>query len=98
MSADQSRLFVVCSDANAVAVVDICAGGEPRARVRADRVVSDRRPRRIADGRLVVLNGRGVRSFPNPKGRTRRVRPARCTKAVTKPWSTSAGSRPARRL
>lgn len=64
---DQSRLFVVCSDANAVAVVDVAG---PRSLVlgfvptgwypTAARVLPDRR--------LVVLNGRGPRSFPNPQG------------------------------
>jgi hypothetical protein len=32
--------------------------------------------RSMADGRLVVLNGRGVRSQPNPKDPNPTVRPA----------------------
>ncbi|HTW66235.1 MAG TPA: bifunctional YncE family protein/alkaline phosphatase family protein [Bryobacteraceae bacterium] len=64
---DQSRLYVVCSDANAAAVVDvrtarsqvlgfIPTGWYPTAAAA------------LADGRLVVLNGKGSRSYPNPKG------------------------------
>jgi DNA-binding beta-propeller fold protein YncE len=64
---DQNRLFVVCSDANAVAVADVSdavstvvgfvpTGWYPTA------------VQSLQGGRLVVLNGRGVRSFPNPAG------------------------------
>ena len=63
----RSRLYVVCSDANAVAVMDISeamsslrgfvpTGWYPTA-VRAH-----------ADGRLVVLNGRGLRSYAESAG------------------------------
>jgi DNA-binding beta-propeller fold protein YncE len=61
------RLFVTCSDANAVAVVDLT---EERSRVLGF-VPTGWYPtaaRALADGRLVVLNGRGVRSYPNPQG------------------------------
>ncbi len=67
LSPDQSRLYVICSDANAAAVVDVTAA---RSQVlgfvptgwypTAARVLND--------GRLVVLNGKGSRSYPNPKG------------------------------
>jgi len=76
LSPDGKRLYVVCSDANAVAVVDVSGdrsdvlgfiptGWYPTA------------ARSLADGRLVVLNGRGLRSFPNPQGPnpTRRPEP-----------------------
>jgi DNA-binding beta-propeller fold protein YncE len=67
MSADQNRLYVICSDANAAAVVDVSAarsqvlgfvptGWYPTAATA------------LADGRLVVLNGKGSQSYPNPKG------------------------------
>ncbi len=67
LSPDQNTLYVACSDANAVAQVDLSqeviqlagfipAGWYPTA-VRA-----------LPDGRIAILNGRGVRSFPNPKG------------------------------
>src|SRR5277367_6122053 len=67
LAPDQSRLYVVCSDANAAAVVDVTAarsevlgfvptGWYPTAASA------------LADGRLVVLNGKGSRSYPNPNG------------------------------
>jgi hypothetical protein len=65
LSADQKRLFVVCSDANAVAVADVST---PRSRVQGF-VPTGWYPtaaRALADGRLTVLNGRGLGSSPNP--------------------------------
>src|SRR5260370_5847354 len=67
LSAHGNRLYAVCSDANAVAVVDVSqdrsdvlgfipTGWYPTA------------ARALEDGRLVGLNGRGERSFPNPGG------------------------------
>ena len=67
LSADGHRLYVACSDANAVAVVDLTgdrsyvkgfipAGWYPTA------------ARALPSGTLVVLNGKGVRSYPNPRG------------------------------
>ncbi|HOK44784.1 MAG TPA: alkaline phosphatase family protein, partial [Bryobacteraceae bacterium] len=67
LSPDGKRLYIVCSDANAVAVADISGvrsvplgfiptGWYPTA-VRV-----------LSDNRIVVLNGRGLRSFPNPRG------------------------------
>ena len=67
MSPDQSRLYVVCSDANAAAVVDVT---EARSRVLGF-VPTGWYPtaaRALADGRLVVVNGRGSQSYPNPTG------------------------------
>ncbi|HYI96271.1 MAG TPA: alkaline phosphatase family protein, partial [Bryobacteraceae bacterium] len=66
LNADQSRLFVVCADANAVAVVDIAE----EASTVAGFVPTGWYPtaaRSTNDARLIVLNGRGVRSFQNPK-------------------------------
>ena len=67
LSADGKRLYVVCSDANAVAVVDV--SGE-RSQVLGFIPTGwyPTAARAVADGRLVVLNGRGVRSFANPQG------------------------------
>jgi len=75
ISPHDRRLYVVCSDANAVAVVDLT---ETRSRVlgfvptgwypTAARVLND--------GRLVVLNGRGSRSYPNPNGPNPTLRPS----------------------
>ncbi len=67
LSPDQSRLYVVCSDANAAAVVDVTAA---RSQVLGF-VPTGWYPtaaRVLADGRLVVLNGKGSRSYPNPNG------------------------------
>ena len=68
------RLFVVCSDANVVAVVNI---SEERSHVdgfiptgwypTATRV--------LPNGTLVVLNGRGLGSHPNPHGPNPTLRP-----------------------
>ncbi len=67
LNADQSKLYTVCSDANAVAVADVSTvktrvlgfiptGWYPT----ASRV--------LPDGRLFIMNGRGSRSYPNPNG------------------------------
>ncbi len=72
LSADRNRIFVACSDANAVAVADVSmdrtrvegfipAGWYPTA-VRA-----------LPSGGLVILNGKGLGSFPNPQGPSPRV-------------------------
>lgn len=77
LSSDQKTLYVVCSDVNAVAVVDI---SEERSEVRGF-VPTGWYPtaaRSLEDGRLVILNGRGLRSFPNRLGPSpvRRPEPA----------------------
>jgi YVTN family beta-propeller protein len=67
LSPDQSRLYVICSGANAAAVVDVT---EARSQVLGF-VPTGWYPTAaaaLADGRLVVLNGKGSRSYPNPKG------------------------------
>jgi YVTN family beta-propeller protein len=64
LSADGKRLFVACSDANAAAVIDI---SEARSRVEGF-IPTGWYPtavRGLANGTLVVLNGKGVRSYPN---------------------------------
>ena len=64
LSADLQRLFVVCSDANALAVADV---SEPRSALLGF-IPTGWYPtavRSLKDGRLVVLNGRGLRSYPN---------------------------------
>jgi DNA-binding beta-propeller fold protein YncE len=66
LSPDRQRLYAVCSDANAVAVVDVSGatsdvlgfiptGWYPTA------------ARVLPAGALVVLNGKGLRSYANPK-------------------------------
>ena len=67
LSADGKRLYTVCSDANAVAVVDV---SEDRSRVLGFIPVGwyPTAVRSLSDGRLAVMNGRGAGSFPNPHG------------------------------
>lgn len=67
LAADQTKLYVVCSDANAIAVVDL---SEQRSRVTGF-VPTGWYPtavKSLADKRLVILNGRGLRSYPNSGG------------------------------
>jgi YVTN family beta-propeller protein len=76
MSADGKRLFVACSDANVAAVVDVSTG---RSRVEGF-IPAGWYPtavRALPSGTLVVLNGKGLRSYPNPRGPSpvRRVEP-----------------------
>jgi DNA-binding beta-propeller fold protein YncE len=63
LNSDQTRLFVVCSDANAVAVADVSA---PRSHLIGLIPVGwyPTAARVLADGRLLVLNGRGSGSYP----------------------------------
>jgi YVTN family beta-propeller protein len=67
LSPDGKRLFVACSDANAAAVVDVSTD---RSRVEGF-IPTGWYPtavRALSSGTLVVLNGKGVRSYPNPNG------------------------------
>jgi len=63
----QTRLYTVCSDANAVAVADV---SETSSHVQGFIPVGwyPTAMRVAADGRLLVLNGRGARSYANPAG------------------------------
>ena len=75
LSADQKSLYVVCSDANAVAVADVT---EARTHVLGF-VPTGWYPtaaKALSDGRLIVLNGRGQGSQPNPRGPNPTVRPS----------------------
>ena len=75
LSADQSKLYTVCSGANAVAVADV---SEARSRVLGFIPTGwyPTAAQALKDGRLVVLNGRGSRSYANPKGPNPTVRAA----------------------
>lgn len=67
LTADQKKLFVICSDANAAAVVDL---EDAKSRV-AGFIPTGWYPtaaRSMADGRLLVFNGRGSSSRANPQG------------------------------
>ena len=67
LSPHSDRLYVVCSDANAVAVVNI---SEERSRVEGFIPTGwyPTAARALPDGTLVVLNSRGLGSHPNPRG------------------------------
>lgn len=75
LSADHKRLAIIASDANAVASVDITG---PRSRVEGFIPTGwyPTAARYLASDRLLVLNGRGPRSFPNPKGPNPEIRRA----------------------
>jgi len=75
-SADGSKLFVACADANAAAIVDIT---QARSRVLG-LVPTGWYPTAafgLPDGRMGVLNGKGLGSFANPKGPNPLVEPVR---------------------
>lgn len=67
LSPDKSRLYVACSDANAVAVTDVS-----RRRTLVDGFIPTgwypTAIRPLADDRTIILNGRGLGSKANPKG------------------------------
>ncbi len=67
LSADQAQLYVVCSDANAVAVANV-SGPHGNVLGFIPTAWYPTAARALPDGRLIVLNGRGLRSFPNPGG------------------------------
>ena len=64
LSPDQQRLFVACSDANVVAVADI---SEARSRLEGFIPAGwyPTAARVLPDGRVLILNGRGVASYPS---------------------------------
>jgi YVTN family beta-propeller protein len=65
LSADGKRLFVACSDANAAAVVDV---SQDRSRVEGF-IPTGWYPtavRALSNGTLIILNGKGLRSYPRP--------------------------------
>lgn len=67
LSADRRTLFIACSDANAIAVVDV---SEKESKI-AGYIPTGWYPttvRALRDGRLFVLNGKGSGSHPNPDG------------------------------
>ncbi|MBM3735502.1 MAG: hypothetical protein FJW39_06910 [Acidobacteria bacterium] len=76
LSEDLSRLFVVCSDANAVAMVDV-TGSRSRVMGFLPSGWYPSSARVLPNGKLVILNGRGLRSFPNAEnGPNPTVRPS----------------------
>jgi YVTN family beta-propeller protein len=67
LAPDGKRLYVACSDANSVAVVDL-SGGSTYVKGFIPVGWYPTAVRVLASGELVVLNGKGVRSYPNPNG------------------------------
>ena len=67
LSADGKQLYTVCSDANAVAVADV---SEDTTHVLGFIPVGwyPTAVRGLPDGRIAVLNGKGLKSYANPKG------------------------------
>ena len=78
-----ARLYVVCSDANAVAVADIAA---PRSRVLGF-IPTGWYPTGVAVARneLAIVNGKGLGSKANPQGPNPTVRPAEVAKGSAEP-------------
>ncbi len=75
LSPDAKRLFIVCSDANAVAVAEVSGvRAQPLGFIPTGWYPTAARV--LADGRLVVLNGKGLRSYANPNGPNPTGRPA----------------------
>jgi DNA-binding beta-propeller fold protein YncE len=67
LSADEKTLYVACSHLNAVAVVDVGRGrSSVTGFIPTGWYPTAVRP--VAGGRLVILNGKGLRSYPNPEG------------------------------
>ena len=67
LSPDKRRLFVACSDANAVAVIDI-TGSSSKVLGFVPTGWYPTSVRSLPDSRLLVLNGKGMGSHPNPNG------------------------------
>jgi DNA-binding beta-propeller fold protein YncE len=66
LSPDRKRLFVVCSDVNAVAVADVSeVRSQPLGFIPTGWYPTTVRV--LRDNRIVVLNGRGLGSYPNPQ-------------------------------
>jgi DNA-binding beta-propeller fold protein YncE len=65
LSQDHRTIYVACSDANTIAVVDVShAGSAVRGFIPTGWYPTAVRV--LADGRLVILNGKGPRSYPTP--------------------------------
>jgi YVTN family beta-propeller protein len=67
LSPDAKRLFVACSDGNVVAVADI-SGDRGHVEGFIPTGWYPTAVRALPSGALAVLNGKGLRSYPNPQG------------------------------
>ena len=95
LSPDGKRLYVACSDANVAAVVDV-SGARSHVEGFIPTGWYPTAVRVLPSGTLVVLNGKGLRSYPNPNG----PNPAQAGRAGARgrpaSRSTWAACRPAR--
>jgi DNA-binding beta-propeller fold protein YncE len=64
---DHTHLYIVCSDANAIAVADI-SGSHTRVLGFIPTGWYPTAVRVLANGEIAMLNGKGLRSYPNPDG------------------------------
>jgi hypothetical protein len=67
LSPDGKQLFVACSDGNVAAVVDV-SGDSSMVEGFIPTGWYPTAVRALPNGTLVVLNGKGLRSYPNPNG------------------------------
>jgi len=67
LSPDGKTLYVACSDANAVAVADV-SGDDSKVEGYIPTGWYPTTVRALRDGRVVILNGKGSGSHPNPEG------------------------------
>lgn len=71
LSPDGRRLYVACSDANAVAVVDVSGEEESKVLGFVPTGWYPTSVRALPDGRLLILNGKGLGRTPIPMGQIR---------------------------
>ena len=74
LSGDGKRMYVACSDGNVAGVVDV-SGGRSRVEGFIPTGWYPTAVRVVPSGALVVLNGKGLRSYPNPQGPSPARRP-----------------------
>ncbi len=67
LSTNRQTLYIACSDANAIAVADV-SGKESKVMGYVPTGWYPTTVRTLRDGRLLVLNGKGSGSHPNPDG------------------------------
>jgi DNA-binding beta-propeller fold protein YncE len=67
LSPNRQTLYIACSDANAIAVADV-SGKESKVAGYIPTGWYPTTVRALRDGRLLVLNGKGSGSHPNPDG------------------------------
>lgn len=79
-----ARLYIACSDANAIAAADI-GGDQSRVLGFIPTGWYPTAVRLLPSNQMLILNGKGLGSHPNPKGPNPTVRPAPVHEAATVP-------------